>query len=163
MATFWRAVDAPTAAEWCTSAAASGEIVAVRIESADGGRGTMGYALPQWQRRTRHLPDPPARLRLLAPFDPVVWDRRRAQRLFGFDYRFEAFVPAAKRRHGYYVMPILEGDRFVGRLDPKPRGRVPQAQARAVWWEPGIRATRERRRALNEALGRLQTSFEAEE
>lgn len=58
--------------------------------------------------------DPPARVRILAPFDPVVWDRRRFGELWGWEYRFEAYTPVPKRRLGYYAMPLLWRDRVVG-------------------------------------------------
>ena len=53
-------------------------------------------------------------MRLLAPFDPIVWDRRRFELLWGWAYRFEAYTPAAKRKLGYYALPLLWGDRIVG-------------------------------------------------
>ena len=53
-------------------------------------------------------------MKLLAPFDPIVWDRRRFEHLWGWDYRFEAYTPAAKRRYGYYALPLLWRDRVVG-------------------------------------------------
>ena len=63
------------------------------------------------------VPDPPARLRALSPFDPVVRDRDRLAWLWDFDYRIEIYVPAHKRRWGYYVFPLLDGERMVGRID----------------------------------------------
>ncbi len=81
---------------------------------------------------------------LLSPFDPLIWDRNRARQLFGFDYALECYVPAPKRRWGYYVLPILRRDRLVGRLDAKAhrvRDGGGRFEVRALWLEPGVRIT----------------------
>jgi hypothetical protein len=109
------------------------------------------------------LPDPPAGTRLLSPFDPVLRDRARGLRRFGFDYRFEAFTPEPKRIYGYYVLPILEGDRLVGRLDPKFHRDQGLLEVRGLWWEPGIRTTKARLRRLRAALERLAAFVGAED
>lgn len=102
-------------------------------------------------------------MRLLCPFDPVLRDRARVQRLFCFDYRFEAFVPGPQRQYGYYVLPVLEGERLVGRVDPKYHRARGVLEIRRVFWEPGVRVTRARRLRLDEAAERLARMIGADE
>jgi uncharacterized protein YcaQ len=88
---------------------------------------------------------------LLSPFDPVVWDRERASAMFGFDYRIECYTPAAKRRHGYYVLPILHRGRLIGRLDAKAHRADGVFEVKALYLESGVAATSELARSLVEA------------
>jgi hypothetical protein len=82
----------------------SGELAAATVDG-------LTYVWPATRRR----PEPGARsVRFLAPFDPVVWDRRRFEHLWQWSYRFEAYTPPAKRVRGYYAMPLLWGDRVIG-------------------------------------------------
>jgi uncharacterized protein YcaQ len=155
IAEFWNAIGIAQAKAWCEEAVRAGRITPVLVESFDGSKPRPSFALFDWERRLRRLPEPPARMRLLSPFDPVLRDRARAGRLFGFDYRFEAFVPEPQRQYGYYVLPILEGDRLVGRLDPKFERRAGLLNIRQLYWEPGIRVTRQRFSELEKAVGRL--------
>jgi uncharacterized protein len=136
----------------------------VLVESREGAESKPrpAYASADWERRLKQLPEPPQLTRLLSPFDPVLRDRARALRLFGFDYRFEAFVPEPARRFGYYVLPVLEGDRLVGRVDPKFERGEGLLRVRRVFWEPGVRATRARVKGLEEAAGRLARFLGAE-
>jgi hypothetical protein len=78
----------------------------------------------------------------LSPFDPVVWDRKRASELFGFDYRIECYTPAAKRRFGYFVLPLLNRGRLVGRMDAKAHRSQGVFEIKNLYLEPGIRPTR---------------------
>src|SRR5918998_4472456 len=74
---------------------------------------------------------------LLSPFDPVVWDRTRASELFGFDYKIEVYTPAARRRYGYYSLPILHDGALVGRLDAKAHRKEGLFEVKAAHLEPG--------------------------
>lgn len=155
IAGFWNAASLEEARAWCARASAAGEIVPVTVESLDGERAAASYALPDWESRAAALPPAPPRTRLLSPFDPILRDRKRTLRLFGFDYRFEAFVPEEKRLYGYYVLPILEGERLVGRLDPKLHRGEGLLEIKGLWWEPGVKETKGRRAGLEAALDRL--------
>jgi uncharacterized protein len=79
-----------------------------------------------------------ARVAFVAPLDSLVWDRDLLRRLFDFDYRWEVYVPEPKRRWGYYVLPILYGDRFVGRIEPRIERRSGTLDVVGLWWEPGF-------------------------
>jgi uncharacterized protein YcaQ len=78
---------------------------------------------------------------LLSPFDPVVWDRARASELFDFNYRIETYTPAAKRRYGYFTLPILHNGALVGRLDPKAHRKEGVFEVKALHLEPGVTPT----------------------
>ena len=82
--------------------------------------------------------DGPPGVAFLAPLDPFVWDRDFLRSLYGFDYVWEVYVPAAKRRWGYYVLPLLFGDRLVGRIEPRFDRRAGRLQVIDLWWEDGF-------------------------
>ena len=92
---------------------------------------------------------------LLSPFDNLIADRDRTERLFDFFYRIEIYTPAAKRRYGYYVMPILHGERIIGRVDPKMNRQTGRLLINAVHLEPGIDLDRESRAAVEKAIDNL--------
>ena len=114
----------------------TGEIVPVRIRGA-GDRGTwyaLADALESTGRRSRRQPP----VHILSPFDNLVIQRGWLSRLFDFDYTLECYLPARKRRHGYFCLPILWGDRFVGRLDPKAERRSGVFAVRRLAFESGV-------------------------
>ena len=101
-------------------------------------------------RQTVRGDDPP--VRFLAPLDNLLWRRTRLQDLFRFEYTWEVYLPPRKRRYGHYAMPILFGDRLIGRLDPHLDREEQRLVIRLLHLEPQVRPTRRLRRALRAAL-----------
>lgn len=162
IASFWDSIAIADAAQWCRSRHGDG-LRQIELEPADDSKPRNVYVFEETIDSLADAPDPLPALRILSPFDPLIRDRARARRLFGFDYRIEVFVPAAKRQYGYYVFPILEGDRFVGRIDMKHRRQEDDAlHVTGLWPEPGVRFGKARRRALEGALERMRRFCGAE-
>jgi uncharacterized protein YcaQ len=117
-----------------------GRLVPVDVEGVRGKRLVLAEELALLQAP----PEPVLTVAFIAPFDSLLWDAALLESLFGFDYVWEGFFPSEKRRWGYYVLPILFGDRFVGRIEPRidrERGCVEMLD---VWWEDGFAPSRAR-------------------
>jgi hypothetical protein len=108
-----------------------GELVPVEVEDVRGKR----FVLREDVELLEAPPEPPPSVAFLPPFDALVWDRGLLGSLFGFDYVWELFVPPAKRRWGWYVLPIVFRDRFVGRIEPRIDRDDGLVQVLDVWWE----------------------------
>ena len=160
IAAFWELVTPAEAAAWCQSALKGCRLTEVLIENCDERRPTRSFAVLNLPDTYADAIQPVDRLRVLSPFDPMIRDRKRCLRLFGFDYRIEIFVPAAKRQYGYYVFPLLEGDRFIGRIDMKHVKDT--LRVANIWLEAGVKRGKGRIAALEAELDRHRRFVGAE-
>ena len=113
---------------------ADGALVPVDVEEVRGKR----FVLKDEVVLLEGPPKPPPSVAFLPPFDPLVWDRPLLGSLFDFDYVWELFIPPARRRWGWYVLPMLFGDRLVGRIEPRIDRASGQVQVLGLWWEDGF-------------------------
>jgi uncharacterized protein len=148
---FWAALDAAEVKTWLGK---QKYLRKVEITCADNSVHTA-FAPEDIEERLKCVPEPTKRLRILNPFDPAIRDRNRLERLFGFEYRNEMFVPQNKRRWGYYVYPLLEGDRFVGRMEIKADRAKGEMTVIGFWPEDGVNWASARFRRLNSELIRF--------
>ena len=154
LAAFWDTASAAEARDWCQAAKARGEIQEIEVEAADGSL-RKSFARPGILDQAAELGPAPGRMRLLSPFDPMLRDRKRAERLFGFHYRIEVFTPAPKRIYGYYVFPLLEGTRLVGRVDIKADRTADCLRVTALWPERGVKFSPARIKRFESELERV--------
>ena len=116
---------------------ADGELLPVSVEGVRGMRYivyTDADALDEARRPLEGEPE----VSFLAPLDPLVWDRDLLRSVFDFDYLWEVYTPEHKRRWGYYVLPLLYGDRFVGRFEPRFDRATGTLRILGLWWEEGF-------------------------
>lgn len=114
-------------------------------------------------------PAPKPRASVIAPLDNLLWDRRLVKELFDFDYRWEVYKPAAERKYGYYVLPVLYGDRFIARFEPGWDSKDKSVLIKNWWWEPGVKPKKAMKNELTKCfrdfagfLGAAQVKTEAE-
>ena len=134
----------PTRAALLAELVERGELVPVTVEGERRRHHVVTDELPLLAQAEREVAEghgpggEPAGVAFLAPLDPLAWDRALLRTLFDFDYLWEVYVPAAKRRWGYYVLPLLFGDRLVGRIEPRVDRAARAVRILHLWWEPGF-------------------------
>lgn len=133
LADYWRIRDRPAVLAAVHDLVDAGELLPVQVD----GWQVAGRPAKAWLHRDAARPRRVDAAAILSPFDPVVWFRDRAERLFDFDYRIEIYTPAPQRRFGYYSLPVIVGDDVVGRLDLKADRAGSALRVQSAWWEPG--------------------------
>ncbi|HET8926806.1 MAG TPA: crosslink repair DNA glycosylase YcaQ family protein [Microbacterium sp.] len=133
LADYWRLRDRPAVMAAIGDLVDAGELAPVTVEGWTSG----GRAAKAWLHRDARVPRRVDATAILSPFDPVVWFRDRAERLFDFEYRIEIYTPAPKRRYGYYSLPVIVGDDVVGRIDLKADRQSSRLLVQSAWWEHG--------------------------
>jgi hypothetical protein len=143
-------LSVPRAKELLGRLVEEGRLIAVELPYP--GKPAPAFVLPEMledaaeSRRIRTI--------LLSPFDPLVYDRERTERLFGFSYRLEMYVPKEERKFGHFVLPIVHGDRLIGRLDSARDRSTNELVVKQIHWEeatPGVAA----RAAVDRAIAEL--------
>jgi uncharacterized protein YcaQ len=88
----------------------------------------------------------------IAPLDPLMWDKAFIKALWDFQYSWEIYTPAVKRKYGYYTLPIIFGERFVGRIEAVPDRKNHVLTVKGLWWEQDVRVTKKLEAALQRTL-----------
>ncbi len=133
LADYWRIKDRRAVMTAIGELEDSGVLQPVTVQGWQSG----GRPAKAWVHRDASLPRRVDAAAILTPFDPVVWFRERAERLFDFEYRIEIYTPAPRRRFGYYSLPVLIGDDIVGRVDLKADRASSTLLVQSAWWEHG--------------------------
>ena len=133
----------------------SGSIFPVQVESIRFPLYLLSEDLPLLESVMAGQADTKSRLEFLAPLDPMLWDRKLIEAVWGYQYSWEIYTPAVKRKYGYYVLPVLFGDRFVGRIEPKADRKTNALTVQNVWLEPGVRKTKKLSGQIDKAAQRL--------
>ncbi len=154
IAAFLATASPEEAKVWSAAQLATGALIEVDVEGADG-TPRRHFARPDILEQAAAAPEPPARLRILSPFDPALRDRKRTERLFGFHYRIEVFTPEAQRKYGYYTFPVLEGPRLIGRIDARADRASETLAVRGFWPEASVTLGKGRIAAMESELNRL--------
>ena len=132
-----------------------GAIIPVQVEELRYPLYMLRDDLPRMEKVIAGEADLKSRLEFLAPLDPMLWDRNLIEALWGYRYSWEIYTPADKRKYGYYVLPVLYGDRLIGRIEPKADRKNGILTVQNIWLEPGVRQTKKLADKIGSAVQRL--------
>ena len=134
---------------------ADGIIVKAEVESIRSPLYFLAEDIPLMEAVRQGVLDTKPRLEFLAPLDPMLWDRKLVEALWDYHYKWEIYTPVNQRKYGYYVLPILYGDKFVGRIEAAADRKAATLVVRNIWYEDGVRPTKKLARAIEGACRRL--------
>ena len=133
----------------------SGNITGIEVDGIRFPFYVLSADMPMMKAVMNGQADTKQRLEFLAPLDPMLWDRKLIEALWGFRYSWEIYTPAAKRQYGYYVLPIIYGDRFIGRIEPRADRKAGTLTVNGIWLEPGVIQTKKLTGRIDSAVRRL--------
>ena len=134
---------------------ADGIIVKAEVESIRSPLFFLAEDIPLMEAVRQGVLDTKPRLEFLAPLDPMLWDRKLVEALWDYHYKWELYTPVNQRKYGYYVLPILYGDKFVGRIEAAADRKAATLVVRNIWYEDGVKQTKKLARAIEGACRRL--------
>ena len=134
---------------------ADGIIVKAEVESIRSPLYFLAEDIPLMGAVRQGVLDTKPRLEFLAPLDPMLWDRKLVEALWDYHYKWEIYTPVNQRKYGYYVLPILYGDKFVGRIEAAADRKAATLVVRNIWYEDGVKQTKKLARAIEGACRRL--------
>ena len=153
IAKYWDLLSIDEVKAWLDERAAQ-ETKRIIVKCCDGSQPKEFFARPDIERIIAGLEKLPDRIRMLSPFDPVIRDRKRLKWLFGFDYTIEIYVPPEKRKYGYYIFPLLERDKLIGRVDAQTKRKEDTLSVTKLWLEPRVKWSNARDKKFRAELNR---------
>jgi uncharacterized protein len=155
-------LDAARRTEATAALITSGELAEVEVEGIHYPFYLRAQVAPELEDAMQSDETVP-HMAFIAPLDNLIWDRKLIRALFGFEYTWEVYVPKPKRKYGYYVLPVLYGDRFVARFEPKFDKKTKALELANWWWEEGMKPDAEMKRAFRECLQEFMGYLGAED
>ncbi len=133
----------------------AGTIVPVEVDSIKGPLYILAEDSPLMEEIIKDGVDRKERLEFIAPLDPMMWDRKLIEAVWGYKYSWEIYTPPAIRKYGYYVLPMLYGQELIGRIEAAADRKQKTLEVRNIWFEPSVRQTKKLDQAIDSAVRRL--------
>ena len=133
----------------------AGTIVPVEVDGIRGPLYILAEDLPLMEEVIKDGVDRKERLEFIAPLDPMMWDRKLIEAIWGYKYSWEIYTPPAMRKYGYYVLPMLYGQELIGRIEAAADRKQKTLEVKNIWFEPGVRQTKKLDQAIDSAVRRL--------